>query len=86
MAMLAMDWAEDDTTAEPITERTRLENDGKGSLKNFDFVFLIQLSKVDSNILLEEVIIQQHSKLKSKKRSERSNCYGSTEKEGFAVV
>ena len=66
MAMLAMDWAEDDTTAEPIAKRTRLGCDSKASLKNFDFVFLIQLSKVDSNIPLEEVIIQQHSGLKSK--------------------
>ena len=66
MAMLAMDWAEDDTAAEPITKRTRLDSDSKASLKNFDFVFLIQLSKVDSNIPLEEVIIQQHSRLKSK--------------------
>ena len=66
MAMLAMDWAEDDTAAEPITKRTSLDSDSKASLKNFDFVFLIQLSKVDSNIPLEEVIIQQHSRLKSK--------------------
>ena len=66
MAMLAMDWAEDDTATEPITKRTRLDSDSKASLKNFDFVFLIQLSKVDSNIPLEEVIIQQHSRLKSK--------------------
>ena len=66
MAMLAMDWAEDDTAAEPSPKRTRLDNDSEGSLKNFDFVFLIQLSKVDSNIPLEEVIIQQHSRLKSK--------------------
>ena len=51
MAMLAMDWAEGEATA---------------GLKNFDFVFLIQLSKVDSNIPVEEVIIQQHSRLKSK--------------------
>ena len=66
MAMLAMDWAEDDTAAEPIPKRIRLDSDSEGSLKNFDFVFLIQLSKVDSNIPLEEVIIQQHSRLKSK--------------------
>ena len=51
MAMMAMDWAEDDAS---------------GGLKDFDFVFLIQLSKVNSNIPLEEVIIQQHSRLKSK--------------------
>ena len=66
MAMLAMDWAEDNTAAEPITKGTRLDSDSKASLKNFDFVFLIQLSKVNSNIPLEEVIIQQHSRLKSK--------------------
>ena len=66
MAMLAMDWADDDTTAEPIAKRTRLDSDSKASLKNFDFVFLIQLNKVNSNIPLEEVIIQQHSRLKSK--------------------
>ena len=66
MAMLAMDWAEDDTAAEPIMKRTRLDSDSEASLKIFDFVFLIQLSKVDSNIPLEEVIIQQHSRLKSK--------------------
>ena len=66
MAMLAMDWAEDDMTTEPVMKKTRLDSDSKASLKNFDFVFLIQLSKVDSNIPLEEVIIQQHSKLKSK--------------------
>ena len=66
MAMLAMDWAEDDTTAEPIPKRTRLDSNSKTNPKNFDFVFLIQLSKVDSNIPLEEVTIQQHSRLKSK--------------------
>ena len=46
-----MDWAEGDATA---------------GLKDFDFVFLIQLSRVDSNIPLEDVIIQQHIRLKSK--------------------
>ena len=51
MAMMAMDWAEGNATA---------------GLKDFDFSFLIQLSIVDSNIPLEEVIIQQHSRLKSK--------------------
>ena len=68
MAMLAMDWAEDDTVAEPFPKRAKSDSDidSKSSLKNFDFVFLIQLSKVDSNIPLEEVIIQQHSRLKSK--------------------
>ena len=75
MAMLAMDWAEDDTTAEPAPKRVKSNSDAesiprdfysdsKSTLKNF--VFLIQLSKVDSNISLEEVIIQQHSRLKSK--------------------
>ena len=66
MAMLAMDWAEDNTAAELITKGTRLDSDSKANLKNFDFVFLIQLNKVNSNIPLEEVIIQQHSRLKSK--------------------
>ena len=66
MAMLAMDWGEDDTAAEPIPKRTRLDSDSKASLKNFDSVFLIQLSKVNSNIPLKEVIIQQHGILKSR--------------------
>ena len=51
MAMLAMDWAEDDAAS---------------GLEDFDFVFLIQLSKVDSDVSLEELIIRQHSRLKSK--------------------
>ena len=67
MAMLAMDWAEDDTTVEPISKKAKSDSDDtERGLKNFDFVFLIQLSKVDSNVSLEEVIIQQHGQLKSK--------------------
>ena len=51
---------------EPVPKKAKSDSNSKSSLKNFDFVFLIQLSKVDSNIPLEEVIIQQHSRLKSK--------------------
>ena len=64
MAMLAVDWAEDDTTAEPVSKRAKSDLDT--SVKNFDFVFLIQLSQIDSDVSLEEVIIQQHGRLKSK--------------------
>ena len=51
MAILVMDWAEGNAT---------------GGLKDFEFVFLVQLSKVDSDVTLEELIIRQHSRLKSK--------------------
>ena len=64
MAILAMDWAEDDTTAEPVLKKAKSDLDT--GVKNFDFVFLIQLSKVDGDVSLEEVIIQQHGRLKSK--------------------
>ena len=66
MAMLAMDWAEDDTLAEPTVKKAKSDRSTECGLNAFDFVFLIQLSKVDSNIPLEEVIIKQHSRLKSK--------------------
>ena len=43
MAMLAMDWAEDDTAGEPVAKRAKSVSETDFGLKNFDFVFLIQL-------------------------------------------
>ena len=50
MAMLAMDWAEDKAPTE---------------LQQFDFVFLVALKNVSKNIPLEEVILQQHGKMRT---------------------
>ena len=50
MAMLAMDWAEDKAPAE---------------LQQFDFVFLVALKNVSKNIPLEEIILQQHGKMRT---------------------
>ena len=49
MAMLAMDWAEDRAPPE---------------LQQFDFVFLITLKNVSKNIPLEEIILQQHGRMR----------------------
>ena len=48
--MLAMDWAEDKAACE---------------LQQFDFVFLIALKNVHKNIPLEEIILQQHGRMRS---------------------
>ena len=48
--MLAMDWA---------------ENKSPHELQQFDFVFLIALKNVSKNIPLEEVILQQHGRMKT---------------------
>ena len=52
VAMLALDWAE-----------------GKAppDLQQFDFVFLIALRNIDSDIPLEEVVIKQHGRFKARK-------------------
>ena len=50
--MLAMDWAEDKAPSE---------------LQQFDFVFVIALRDVDSNIPLENVVLRQHGRLQGKK-------------------
>ena len=50
MAMLAMDWGEDKAPAE---------------LQQFDFVFLIALKNVSKNIPLEEIILQQHGRMRN---------------------
>ena len=50
MTMLAMDWA---------------ENKSPNELQQFDFVFLIALKNVSKNIPLEEVILQQHGRMKT---------------------
>ena len=50
MAMLAMDWAEGKAPSE---------------LRQFDFVFLIALKNVHKNIPLEEIILQQHGRMRS---------------------
>ena len=50
MAMLAMNWAEDKAPTE---------------LQQFDFVFLVALKKVNTDIPLEEIILQQHGKMKT---------------------
>ena len=75
MAMLAMDWAEGRDTEEiqhggqePEMKRFKPEI----GLLQFDFVFLIQLRYVSKNIPLERVIIQQHSRLKSRKAKEEN--------------
>ena len=46
LAMFAMDWAEDKAAPE---------------LQQFDFVFLVALRDVDSDIPLENVVQQQHA-------------------------
>ena len=57
MAMLAMDWADDK---------------GPGELQQFDFVFLVELRKVEDDSSLAQILIQQHSRLKARKvREER---------------
>ena len=50
MAMLAMDWAEGKALAE---------------LQQFDLVFLIALKNVNKNIPLEEIILQQHGRMRN---------------------
>ena len=50
MALLAMDWAGDKVPAE---------------LQQFDFVFLIALKNVNKNIPLEEIILQQHGRMRN---------------------
>ena len=50
MAMLAMDWAEDKAPSE---------------LQQFEFVFLIALKNVSKNVPLEEVILQQHGRMRN---------------------
>ena len=50
MAMLAMDWAEDKAPIE---------------LQQFEFVFLIALKNVNKNIPLEEIILQQHGRMRN---------------------
>ena len=49
---MAMDWAEDKAPPE---------------LQQFDFVFLITLRDVDSNIPIEQLIIKQHTRMKVKR-------------------
>ncbi len=49
MGILALDWAQDAHEA----------------IQQFDFTFLILLRHIDSNLPLEEIIIQQHGLLKS---------------------
>ena len=48
--MLAMDWAEDRAPSE---------------LQQFDFVFLVALKNVNKNIPLEEIILQQHGRMRN---------------------
>ena len=50
MAMLAMDWAEDKALSE---------------LQQFDLVFVIALKNVSKNIPLEEIILQQHGRMRN---------------------
>ena len=50
MAMLALDWAEDKAPSE---------------LQQFEFVFLIALKNVSKNIPLEEIILQQHGRMRN---------------------
>ena len=50
--MLAMDWAEDKAPPE---------------LQQFDFVFLIALRDVDSNVPLEHVVLNQHGRFQAQK-------------------
>ena len=50
--MLAMDWAEDKSPPE---------------LQQFDFVFLIALRDVDSNVPLEHVVLNQHGRFQAQK-------------------
>ena len=52
LAMLAMDWTEDKAPPQ---------------LQQFDFVFLITLRDVDSDISIEQLVIKQHKRLKAKK-------------------
>ena len=74
MAMLAMDWAggrvEQDVQRGDEPERKQFKPET--GLLEFDLVFLIQLRYVSKNIPLERVIIQQHSRLKSKKAKEEN--------------
>ena len=65
--MLALDWAEEKAPSE---------------LQKFDFVFLVALRTIDSNIPLEEVVIKQHGRFKARKvPKEHIKCIldGSTE-------
>ena len=55
LAMLCFDWVEGDIT-------------GTG-LEKFDFVFLIELRYVNSNIPIEDVIMKQHGRLEAMKVS-----------------
>ena len=50
--MLALDWAEDKAPPE---------------LQRFDFVFLIALRNIDSDIPLEEVVVKHHGRFKARK-------------------
>ena len=52
--MLAMDWAEDKAPPE---------------LQQFDFVFLITLRDVDSDIPIEQLVIKQHKRIKARRVS-----------------
>ena len=59
MAMLAIDWADDNDAA--ATSMSPSE----GGLGRFDFVFLIELRTVDSDLSIEELIIRQHPRFKA---------------------
>ena len=63
MAKLALDWADDDTLPSPTDQGGHPQGDKKNTtakLKQFDFVFLIELKHVDSDVSLETTIIEQH--------------------------
>ena len=63
MAKLALDWADDDRPPSGTDQGGHLQNDeisNTTKLKQFDFVFLIELKHVDSDVSLETVITEQH--------------------------
>ena len=56
MIKLVLDWAEEDNTSNQSQDNLQAER-----LKNrFDFVFFVPLKHVDSDVTLEQVIIQEH--------------------------
>ena len=60
MAMLASDWAQPEETEVPRHTQVGPTDPQSRQLKNFDFVFFIQLCHVNDNSPLEKIILEQH--------------------------
>ena len=63
MAKLALDWTEDDKSSSTTEEGLDPEDDETsttGRLRQFEFVFLIELKYVDSDASLDTIIMEQH--------------------------